>query len=233
MPQYKNNMNEIYKLLREFSYNPVPFFQKNKRVQLKYATILTISVLILVVIISAISASIRNRTYTLTPVMVTNEMISEGTVITADMIKTIEIPKIYIPENTLTKSITDNLQIAQITLPKNHILTNYDTKTSINTTSLIAQLDSGMMAFTLDESWSASDFPSIQKFDYVKIFISNPKSTRNEVVEVVSHAKVLEVIRKSATTPIQNITIEVTEEESKNLVLAYSNKYTIVVTLSN
>ena len=196
----------------------------------------TIAMVVIIALISGIWTYLHFKKVkaeaSLIHTVVAHETIPKGTKITEDNLSMKTFSMHQLPENFQTNIMDIAGSYAIQDIPSNSIITDAHTKKIIHSDSLALELDREHIAFTINGSWLESTLPKIIKGDTVAILVSNPDRTIEDTTFVVQGAEVIDVIRDIKSASSSYVTLEITEEESRNLLFARSHKllFSIVLT---
>jgi|GEM_PF-6778318 len=164
--------------------------------------------------------------------VVAHEKISKGTQITEDHLSMKTYAMYQLPDNFHTEISELIGAYAVQEIPKNAIITDSDTKKTISSESLALELDDTLIAFTINGNWLESTLPKITKGDSVGVLVSNPEREIEDTFFMIQRAEVIDVVRNLKSASSSYVTLEISEEESRNLLFARSHKFLFSIVLT-
>ena len=138
-----------------------------------------------------------------------------------------QLPDSYVTE---VEDIVGMYAVQEI--PGNSIITDAHIKKIVHSDSLALKLENGQVAFTINGNWLESTLPKLTIGDTVSVLVSNPDASIEDTVYIIKQAEVIDVNRDIKSASSSFVTLEITEEDSRNLLYAKSHKLLFSIALT-
>ncbi len=155
-------------------------------------------------------------------VLVFSENIEAPITLESKHLKSISIPKKYLPASYIEQKDKDKIigQTIQQHTETGQILVLSHLNNELNAESVSAKL-AEKYAFVIDESWLVSKFPNIKEEDLVSVLVSNPRADQVAAEVILSDIKVVEL---NYLKNKRSLTLNLSKAESETLLFAKSLK---------